>query len=560
MRLKNSFLLNILIALIIASSIVFSSSKGFLRRIELGGLDFLFRLRGALPYNPHIVIIEIDDENILRVGRWPWNRSWHAAVIKALNRLGAKYIYFDIIFSEKASEKEDRLLSEAIKEAGNIYLPFVFQEGSFELKEALFPIEEFSSYIKGTGSINISPDIDGSLRRVSLAFKRKDQIYYHVALKIAMDYLGYKQVHLKKNKLILSDDKPPIEIPLIEDNKMLINWQGRWEETFVHYSFLDILSAYKDILEGKNPQIDIKPLKGSICLVAVTAIGLYDIKPIPLQPEYPGVGVIANTISNILNRDFIKTVSPLMNFFVIYLMALIPALLISGKKPLRESLLTGLLWFLFFIVSFLCFKSRLWIEISLPSLSLFGSYLIVATYNFVRASIEKKTFFELAVTDELTRLYNIRYFKMILRAECLMARSEANKRFCIVMSDVDHFKHFNDTYGHQIGDLVLKEVASVLRSSVRSSDVVARYGGEEMIILLRGTSLDNAIEVAEKIRKNVETHIVRDENQNTYKVTISLGVASFKSQDNENTIIKRADEGLYKAKEEGRNRVCTIEG
>ena len=147
---------------------------------------------------------------------------------------------------------------------------------------------------------------------------------------------------------------------------------------------------------------------------------------------------------------------------------------------------------------------------------------------------------------------------MILKAECIMAKTEANKRFCVVMSDVDHFKHFNDTYGHQVGDVVLKEVANALRESIRSSDVVARYGGEEMIVLLRGASLENGLVVAEKLRKSVEEHSVKDKD-NTHKVTISLGVASFKSKDTEETVIKRADDGLYKAKEEGRNRTYTIE-
>src|SRR3989338_9183339 len=130
----------------------------------------------------------------------------------------------------------------------------------------------------------------------------------------------------------------------------------------------------------------------------------------------------------------------------------------------------------------------------------------------------------------------------------MLAKPDPSKKFAIVMSDVDHFKHFNDTYGHQVGDLVLKSVASVLKNSVRALDVTARYGGEEMIVLLRGTPLDNALATAEKIRKNVETNQVKDE-KNTYNVTISLGVASFKAGDDVDGMIKRADDALYKAKE-----------
>jgi diguanylate cyclase len=126
------------------------------------------------------------------------------------------------------------------------------------------------------------------------------------------------------------------------------------------------------------------------------------------------------------------------------------------------------------------------------------------------------------------------------------------------MSDVDHFKHFNDTYGHQLGDLVLKDVANTLKSSVRSSDIAARYGGEEMVLLLRSASLKDGLNIAEKIRKAVENYELKDRNS-SYKVTISLGVSIFKATDNADGVIKRADEALYKAKESGRNRVATLE-
>ncbi|MBN2120973.1 MAG: diguanylate cyclase [Candidatus Omnitrophica bacterium] len=558
MKLRKSLLSNVVIALIISSSIVIFSQRGFFKRLDLIGLDLFFRLRGSLVYSPNIVIAEIDDANILKVGRWPWQRTWHAAMIKALKEFEVKQAYFDIIFSEKASQEEDHLVSQAIEEAGNVYLPFVFQGQSTDINKAFVPIEEYSAYLKGSGAINSFPDIDGSLRRIPLFFEGKDKTRLHVALKLSMDYLGLNLEGIDKDKLTLSKDRERLTIPLLDKDKMLINWPGRWKDIFVHYSFLDILQAYKDKLEARPLSIDVGPLKDSICLVGVTAIGLYDIISIPLEPEYPGIGVIAASIDNILNRNFLRGASTRMNWVLIYVLALIPSLLISGEKSARESLLALAVAVSFFVISFFFFKHNVWINISLPLLSLFFSYLTVTTYNLVRVSMERRSFFELAVTDELTRLYNIRYFKMILKAECLIAKSEVSKRFCIVMSDVDHFKHFNDTYGHQVGDLVLKEVADALRSSVRSSDVVARYGGEEMIIMLRGTSLESALAVAEKVRRNVESHLVKDD-KNTYKVTISLGVSSFNPQDNEETVIKRADAGLYRAKDSGRNRVETEE-
>jgi len=554
LKLNKTLIFNVVIGLFIASLVVIFSERGLFRRLELASSDFLFWIRKSPPHSDKIIIIEITDEDIAKVGRWPWDRIWHAASIKAMKDLGAKHIYLDILFSEDSSKENDDALGLAIKEAGCVYLPFAFQDETFDKESILMPIEEVSSYVKGTGSINIYPDIDGTLRKVPLFFKKEGEFYPHITLKLAMDYLGADIKEIEDDFLILANSKDEIKIPLVDGNNMLINWLGRWGKVFYHYSVLDVINAYNDRLKGKEPIIDIEPFKDGISLLVVTAIALHDIEAVPLEPLYPGVGIIATSITNIIDKNFIRPVSPWINWVFIYILALIPCLLISIERPLLEPLLTVSIGGIFFIGSFLAFQRGVLLNFSLPLFSLFGTHITIATYNFICAAIEKKRFFNLAITDGLTNLYNVRYFRMILKAECLMAKADPHKNFCIIMTDIDHFKTFNDTYGHQVGDLVLKEVASVLKESVRTSDLVSRYGGEEMIILLRGASMDVAKDIAEKIRKNVEDHTVKDE-KNTYKVTISLGVANIIAGETEEMIIKKVDQGLYKAKESGRNRV-----
>ncbi|RKY42746.1 MAG: hypothetical protein DRP85_01670 [Candidatus Makaraimicrobium thalassicum] len=559
MKFKKKFILNIFLAFLVSSLIVIFSEQGFLKRLKLDGLDLLFRLRGVSAYNPHIIIVEIDNENISKVGRWPWSRDWHAAITSALKALGAKQIYFDFLFSEASSEENDGIFSEAIKDAGNVYLPFAFQGRSRDMANALVPIERFSSRVKGVGSINIYPDTDGTLRKIPLFLKANGNVYPHIVLKIVMDYLDMGISRIISDRLVLTNSQEEIQIPLVEKNRMLVNWLGKWEATFTHYSFLDVLVAYKAFLSDKTPKIDIRPFRGSICLVAVTAIGLYDIEPIPLAPEYPGIGTLATAISNILDRKFLVSSPFWLNWMFIYILSLVPFLFISGKKSLREILSVASIAAVFFFMVILLFKNNFWLDFALPLFSLFASYLSVASFQFVYVSLEKQRFFKLAVTDGLTGLSNIRFFKRVLGDECLIAGEEPAKGFCVIMGDIDNFKHFNDTYGHMAGDIVLKRTADVLKASVRSSDVVARYGGEELIILLRGAALENGLKVAGKIRKNMEDLVITD-GDNTYRVTLSLGIASFHPQDDENTIIKRADDGLYNAKRSGKNRVETIEG
>ncbi|QDG51569.1 GGDEF domain-containing protein [Persicimonas caeni] len=126
-----------------------------------------------------------------------------------------------------------------------------------------------------------------------------------------------------------------------------------------------------------------------------------------------------------------------------------------------------------------------------------------------------------------------------------------------ILLDVDHFKSFNDTYGHDMGDEVLRVVAAELNRNVRSSEVACRYGGEEFLIVAPGTGLEDACVVAERLRRRIETTEVRMGNQ-VVSVTASFGVASWPvtHTGSPESLISASDEALYHAKEVGRNRVC----
>ncbi|HXL73588.1 MAG TPA: diguanylate cyclase [bacterium] len=162
---------------------------------------------------------------------------------------------------------------------------------------------------------------------------------------------------------------------------------------------------------------------------------------------------------------------------------------------------------------------------------------------------------ELATTDGLTGLHVQRYYKDRVRDEIFRAL-EHKLSLSVMMIDVDHFKRYNDTYGHLTGDKVLRLVAQILKESVRVVDLVSRYGGEEFSVLLVKTPMDGAFTVAERIREKVEEQEIEVGGAKTH-VTVSIGVAelnpSFKDSE---SFIDFADHALYQAKSEGRNRVC----
>ena len=164
---------------------------------------------------------------------------------------------------------------------------------------------------------------------------------------------------------------------------------------------------------------------------------------------------------------------------------------------------------------------------------------------------------EMAIRDSLTMLYNHRYFHEALSLEVLRAR-RYDRSFSLIMLDIDFFKHYNDTHGHPGGDKLLLQLTRLFSERMRGSDIIARYGGEEFVMILPETSKDNALVVAEGIRKQIEDHPFDGRDaQPSGKVTISVGVAVYPDNgEDPPSLIKHADDALYKAKKGGRNMVC----
>lgn len=165
-----------------------------------------------------------------------------------------------------------------------------------------------------------------------------------------------------------------------------------------------------------------------------------------------------------------------------------------------------------------------------------------------------------ALTDSLTGIPNRKCFDMKLR-ELIVGANAEPKPLALLMVDIDHFKKFNDNYGHQIGDQVLKLVARTLTDCVRGQDVAARFGGEEFAIILPNTNLDGAYVVAENIRNTVAAKKItrKSTGDSLGHITLSLGISMFRRGEDPVQFLTRADEGLYIAKGAGRNRTMSAE-
>jgi diguanylate cyclase (GGDEF)-like protein len=175
--------------------------------------------------------------------------------------------------------------------------------------------------------------------------------------------------------------------------------------------------------------------------------------------------------------------------------------------------------------------------------------------QIIVAAFENARLYKLATVDGLTGLFVRSFFDVQIQKEFLRA-VRYNDQVAYMMSDIDHFKIFNDTYGHQMGDRVLRMVSDEIKRSIRNVDIAARYGGEELCVILPNTGRDGAMLIAERVRSNIEALSIPYEGKEI-KITVSIGVSSIPENQppDVDSFIKEADHALYMAKEGGRNQV-----
>ncbi|HWX39066.1 MAG TPA: diguanylate cyclase, partial [Candidatus Sulfotelmatobacter sp.] len=164
-----------------------------------------------------------------------------------------------------------------------------------------------------------------------------------------------------------------------------------------------------------------------------------------------------------------------------------------------------------------------------------------------------------SIRDPLTGLYNRRYLEESLNRELQRSR-RAGRNLSLVMLDLDHFKHFNDTFGHQVGDILLKEVAGVIKGRVRAGDLACRYGGEEFSLIIAEVDTRGAHKCVESIREAIKHLSLHHHGQTLGTITVSAGIAAFPAHaDTSEDLIRAADEALYRAKQAGRDCIVVHE-
>lgn len=538
--------------------------------------------------NKDIVLITIDDASyeylLEKYGEWPIPRDVYANLINYVEKQNPNSIAFDLMFvkSIKSKNQADLALVNAMKKYKNVYTAMNFDNQAFDVRKPIGLPKRLTVNVKNESDIDFSQDLtfincrsilpqiinsptniglinvsrsnDGILRKVPPFMIYQNDFYPYMSLMVGLNYVGTKDFdkknfHIDKNGNLLIGKR---SIPIDKDGGAILNWYGPAGQSFNEIPLYKVLKAMDGDKEAQKYDF-----KNKIIYIGTTAVTLYDTKSVPVDKLYPGIEVHATFINNLIDNDFIKKVNNFTNIVISILLAVFVGFIVFRTSSTIIAVGTTILTiFGYIVIAYYLMKFfNLWIAIILPVTVVL---LILVSAYIVKYLIKSRDFehqYRLATTDGLTELYNHRYFQeqMIMQvANC----KRYNSNFSLILIDIDFFKKFNDTYGHQAGDAVLKQVAQKLKKNVRSTDFVCRYGGEEMTIILPNADKDEAIITAQKICQTIAEREFKLGNDKESKVTISLGVATFPQDgDRPIAIIEHADKCLYSAKENGRNQV-----
>jgi diguanylate cyclase (GGDEF)-like protein len=244
----------------------------------------------------------------------------------------------------------------------------------------------------------------------------------------------------------------------------------------------------------------------------------------------------------------------------------------SGQVRLRWYTLMGLI--ALFIVGYISYAAAFWSHpTTWPDLIVPGVFFFGAGFVWLTAALSLQTATDVrrvtileheSISDPLLGIYNRRYLDRRLAEECARAR-RYSLPLSLLLIDIDHFKPINDAYGHQVGDLVLNYLGKLVLQCIRASDIAARYGGDEVLIIAPNTTTSYAAALAERLRQHMETHeqVLTNLSNKPQKIrfTVSIGVASLSQEASDcQSLVNNVDEALYRAKQEGRNRIYIYAG
>lgn len=490
-----------------------------------------------------VVVIAVDDDSFKYLNKkWPWRRIMFAYMVDKIAPAKPKVIAFDISFiGESEIPEDDAIMGEAFASSNNVITASYFTSDGKYMK----PFQKIDNASRGYGFINKPRDIDFYIRRSrAVLFSKEDKkVDFSLSIKAFALYKDLPLDSIKYDGKTVSI-KDTI-IPVDKEGTFALDYRRRFKE-FTIIPFWQIIKT--DFPEDT--------FKDKIILIGPTNEILHDIHNTPLG-LIPGVVINANELLMFLNNDFVKNMPKWLEFLILCIFVIcISILTYRARKPRIIFKVLGAV-IIFWELGLLLYLQNIRMNYFAPAALIVASYIGISIYKYFDLIVQNISLKTQAITDELTGLFTYRYFTLRLHSEI-----ERGKRYNInvslVIMDIDHFKKVNDTYGHEVGNIILKEVSEIIKTNTRKADIVFRYGGEELCVILTHTPKEGAVVYSEKIRQLIANNSFA--GSRAIRVTISSGVASYPIDNifSGKEIINAADMALYHAKETGRNKVSTF--
>lgn len=535
---------------------------GLFEPFELFILDVFFKFRPPEAIEPRIVIITVDENDLQQLAQWPIPDDVLAKLLNNVKAQEPRIIALDIYRDfpiAPSSEDLTRVFQSTpnligIEKIGNI---------------PVAPPPDLSQ-LNQVGFSNLPLDFDGKVRRAILSVSSDNGLQFGLAAFTALQYL-------EKENIFPENQASEQGLVRLRDTEFssLSSFGGGYGK-FDSHGYQVMLNYRKpvqtfqtlSITDALEDRIPASLIRDRIVYIGVTAPSLndsfltpYDINNTSEMVQTPGVEIHAQITSQILSsvlddRPLLKVIPTISEGFLItgftFLGMSIIIICLKPHQSLQVPAIGNIIFSLLLLGgatlcgSYGAFLLGWWIPVAVPLIALFTSASLAAV-------LQNQTLYHLAYLDGLTKISNRRCFDHYLNKKL-----SSKQKLSLILCDIDYFKHFNDTYGHQSGDECLIKVAHALKQATRPSDFVARYGGEEFAVILSNTDCNLAQQIGERMRKQVlALKIPHKMSDVSDFVSLSCGVASVPCSTIKTVkeFIEAADKALYKSKINGRNRV-----
>ncbi len=505
-------------------------AAGVFERFELTTIDTRFKLRGNIPTRPEIAFIDMAEDSIRSIGRWPWPREWHATLVSVLNEFKPKAVAFDVLFVEPSAPEMDGALAKALKDAGFVYLPFLIEYDKDAVSGITFPIPELQESAHAFGYLDFASDVDGVVRRVPLAKKIQGKYYYHMAFKVVCDYLGVPESNIEivpgENIYLRGTKKGDITIPIDDKCQMMLNWAGRWAETFSHYSFYETILAYKQLEEKQEPVMNLNLYRGKICFVGLTATGTFDTKPIPFETLYPMVGVHGTVVNCILNGCFLREMPLHVDLLCLFALCFLTSLIVYFLRPLFGGILTGVLVLLYLAAGYLSFaRQGLLTDVVAPSCGVIFTYLSIVLYRYLAEEKQRKW-----IKNIFSHYLSPEIIEQLINNPDQLKLGGVRRELTVLFSDIRSFTTFSESHTPEEVVALLNEYLDAMTKVIlKNRGTLDKFVGDE-IMAVWGAPLElptkeqailatrTAVEMCDRL---MELH---DKWQKEGKIPLGMGV------------------------------------